>query len=614
MAPKELGLTFDASSDEGKELNVTFFPPLFLQRRIWILNVLRQESIIEVLDAGCGEGTLLSVLSVPSQWLEAPPQSLLYPNGRPSLDSASPINLFNSSSDPIPNLHITRIAGLDISSYDLKFAVDATAPPSAQDESLMDPWRLNKREGLRWEEMTAKIWQGGLETINEEFVGIECIVSTEVIEHLPPPILPFFAPVLLGVYRPKFLLITTPSYTFNARFTSPESHPSLRLRTGYADPTGRTDRIFRHHDHKFEWTPQEFREYCEKEAKEWGYSVEIGDIGRAQEVDEWGRDAELGGASLVAKFTRVDDERRYDRDDIEKRARSLVKTLSEEQSTSSPAETETDPAPASTTEHRLLVSHHHPAHECSQSPLSLQEIGDVVKSRMEGLRESFLRIEELWYDPEVSKACGGWIELLVRAVEEYDSTLLTLIRDAESPLSPGSEMNIQRHRDLWKVGLVGATTNPHPLWPTTEIIEEENDKSIEFLPSNWNPDVEYKSEYGDYSDDGAREVEIDYGQTAPSSSGEWEEEISYSTGEEGDVSWGEDDSGDVGANTSFAGGWGSWRDNMGSQSQWGEVKSGWGEKEEDRGKRRRSASVPALTSSSSTTGWDGDKSEDTSTS
>ena len=123
---------------------------------------------------------MLSVLSVPSQWLEVPPQSLLYPNGRPSLDSASPINLFNSSSDPIPNLHITRIAGLDISSYDLKFAIDATAPPSAQDESLMDPWRLNKREGLRWEEMTAKIWQGGLETINEEFVGIECIVSTEV--------------------------------------------------------------------------------------------------------------------------------------------------------------------------------------------------------------------------------------------------------------------------------------------------------------------------------------------------------------------------------------------------------------------------------------------------
>lgn len=137
-----------------------------------------------MLDIGCGEGQLLSVLCVPSRWLPAPQQSLLYSDGQPSSldrDSSSPVNLFNTPSDPIPNLHITRLAGLDISSYDLKFAVDATAPPSTQDSGAdIDPWRLNKREGLRWEELTVKIWRGGLETINEDFVRVECIVSTEV--------------------------------------------------------------------------------------------------------------------------------------------------------------------------------------------------------------------------------------------------------------------------------------------------------------------------------------------------------------------------------------------------------------------------------------------------
>ena len=61
--------------------------------------------------------------------------------------------------------------------------------------------------------------------------------------------------MLFGVYHPKFVLVTTPSYTSSARFTA-----SARL-VGYPDPTGRTDRIFRHHDHKFEWTREEFTMY-----------------------------------------------------------------------------------------------------------------------------------------------------------------------------------------------------------------------------------------------------------------------------------------------------------------------------------------------------------------
>ncbi|KAJ3809223.1 hypothetical protein F5876DRAFT_14255, partial [Lentinula aff. lateritia] len=469
------------------ELSVTFFPALFLQRRIWILDILRRENVSDVLDIGCGEGQLLSVLSVPSPWLPAPPQFLLNPNSQPK-EPTSPLNLYNTSSDPIPNLHITRLVGLDISTRDLEFAAQAIAPPANAEnteDSSIDPWRYRgHKDTVRWEEMTAKLWEGSLETINEEFVGTECIVSSEVIEHLSPTILPFFAPILLGVYKPKFLLITTPSYTFNALFTSPNSHPSVRLRTGYSDPTCRTDRIFRHDDHKFEWTPEEFHEYCKKEAVEWGYTVDVSDIGRAQDADEWGRDTEVGGASLVAIFTRIDV---VDRAAIEEKARAVVQAMLPQlqQSSSSPLTTP-PPTPPQSPELFSPIAHHclttfiHPAHASAQQPLPLHSIGDIVKSRMEDLRESFLRVEELWYEPEVAQACGGWIELLIAAVEQYDGSVIKLIN-----------RTIQRERDLWKICLVTAQNHPRPLWPTTEILVHEEgveDKSVEYMSSDWNPE------------------------------------------------------------------------------------------------------------------------------
>ena len=108
--------------------------------------------------------------------------------------------------------------------------------------------------------------------------------------------------MVLGVYHPYLLLITTPSYTFNARFTAPDAPRSAR--SGYLDPTKRTDRIFRHHDHKFEWTPEEFTAWCNAVGETWGYDVEVSGVGKAAGKDEWGRDEALGYASQVAAFKR----------------------------------------------------------------------------------------------------------------------------------------------------------------------------------------------------------------------------------------------------------------------------------------------------------------------
>lgn len=64
------------------------------------------------------------------------------------------------------------------------------------------------------------------------------------IEHLDEDMLERFAPSILGTYRPKVLLVTTPNYGFNVNFGEDDM---------LLDPTGRTDRRFRHDDHKFEY-------------------------------------------------------------------------------------------------------------------------------------------------------------------------------------------------------------------------------------------------------------------------------------------------------------------------------------------------------------------------
>jgi small RNA 2'-O-methyltransferase len=151
------------------ELKVTFFPPLVLQRRIWILDILRAEQTTKVLDIGCGEGQLLSVLSQPSPWLARPPQSVL---------SVMGIEDVEDHKEKIPNLHTTHLCGLDISDEDLAFAVQGTTPTPIGEA----PEEVSYASSLdyRWEPLQVKIWKGGLECINESFIDIECIVSTEV--------------------------------------------------------------------------------------------------------------------------------------------------------------------------------------------------------------------------------------------------------------------------------------------------------------------------------------------------------------------------------------------------------------------------------------------------
>ncbi|PWN40424.1 hypothetical protein IE81DRAFT_222175 [Ceraceosorus guamensis] len=230
------------------------------QRQAWILELLRKHQPSSIVDIGCGEGTLLSALCRP------PLQRDVFPLHRlPSLTRGA---------CPLPSHHwiysdadlscLTSLIGVDIDARAL--AAARTAILAAQGYRPMP----------RWMPFTVHLLHGTFETLDHRLVGCDAIVATEVIEHLAD--ISKFAPILLGMYKPKLLIITTPDYNFNLNF-HPEWENATSQAGGFPDPTGRTDRRFRHDDHKFEWTSQEFQHYCEGVASEHGYTVSFGGVG-----------------------------------------------------------------------------------------------------------------------------------------------------------------------------------------------------------------------------------------------------------------------------------------------------------------------------------------------
>lgn len=252
------------------------------------------------------------------------------------------------------------------------------------------------------------------------------------IEHLMDDVLVKVSPIVLGVYQPRVFLVTTPSYTFNRRW----SPPGAADPQGYLDPTGRTDRIFRHPDHKFEWTVDEFVQWCESVAHQWGYAVETTTIGIPKEQDPWGRDGVLGGATQVASFRRLDDEfSNAAREHGTQAVRSVIR----------------EP-------HTLVARHRHEAHVRAGYPSELREIETAMVLKFQQWGETTLGVQELWFTDNLPVLCGGSIEVMLEVAEK--STELELQGVAG------------QRREGWKVQLVGGLTDQLPEQSTQ--MESEN--------------------------------------------------------------------------------------------------------------------------------------------
>lgn len=107
---------------------------------------------------------------------------------------------------------------------------------------------------------------GSLQYRDERLAGHDAAAVMEVIEHIDLPKLDAFADVLFGCAKPGTVAITTPNVEYNQLFLD-EGQPA-RLR---------------HRDHRFEWTRDEFRQWCESVAQQYRYGFEISGIGEEHE-------------------------------------------------------------------------------------------------------------------------------------------------------------------------------------------------------------------------------------------------------------------------------------------------------------------------------------------
>jgi 3' terminal RNA ribose 2'-O-methyltransferase Hen1 len=140
---------------------------------------------------------------------------------------------------------VERVLGMDVSVRSLE---------RAGDRLHLD--RMSPRQRARIE-----LLHGSLVYRDERLKGFAAATVIEVIEHLDPPRLAALERVLFEAARPTFVIVTTPNREYNVNFH------------------GLAPGAFRHGDHRFEWTREEFHAWCNLQVEKFGYAVEHFPIG-----------------------------------------------------------------------------------------------------------------------------------------------------------------------------------------------------------------------------------------------------------------------------------------------------------------------------------------------
>jgi 3' terminal RNA ribose 2'-O-methyltransferase Hen1 len=123
-----------------------------------------------------------------------------------------------------------------------------------------------------------KLLQGSLIYRDERLAGFDAAAIVEVIEHLDPPRLRAFERAVFEFAQPRTVVLTTPNRDHNVKW------PSL--------PGG----DFRHRDHRFEWSREEFQTWARETAGRFHYDVRFLPVG--PEDTEVGSPTQMGVFSL----------------------------------------------------------------------------------------------------------------------------------------------------------------------------------------------------------------------------------------------------------------------------------------------------------------------------
>lgn len=152
--------------------------------------------------------------------------------------------------DLLAERQFERIVGMDVSIRSLEIA---------QRRLRLD--RIPDRQAER-----LKLIHGSLMYRDQRLANFDAAAIVEVIEHLDPPRLSAFERVVFEFARPKTVVMTTPNSEYNVKWET--------LAAGK----------FRHADHRFEWTRQEFQDWSNRVAGQHGYSVRFIPVGPVDEL------------------------------------------------------------------------------------------------------------------------------------------------------------------------------------------------------------------------------------------------------------------------------------------------------------------------------------------
>ena len=165
--------------------------------------------------------------------------------------------------DLLADRQFERIVGLDVSIRSLEIA-----------HQRLRLERIPDRQAER-----IKLIHGSLIYRDQRLANFDAAAVVEVIEHLDPPRLSALERVLFEFARPQTVVVTTPNSEYNVMWETL--------------PAGQ----FRHSDHRFEWTRQEFQDWSNRVAEQHGYSVRFVPIGPV--------DATVGSPTQMGVFERV---------------------------------------------------------------------------------------------------------------------------------------------------------------------------------------------------------------------------------------------------------------------------------------------------------------------
>ncbi|KAH9466367.1 hypothetical protein Pst134EB_001422 [Puccinia striiformis f. sp. tritici] len=441
-----------------------FFPSLVTQRRAFCLGFLKRQRVRTVLELGCGEGTLLGLLTNAASCLgEFPSPSDIERLNTEQInakDSAHKerLGVIEEVVKKTPeldyyqrDLHLELLIGLDLDPESLQRVQETIKLTNQKPQPGSFP--LNSR----WEPLRVELWSGDLALNNDRFKGIGCVVMSEVIEHLFPDQLNQCIPLIFGSYQPQWIVITTPNHEFNQyidQYSSLESRNEHR----FLDPTGRTERYFRDSDHKFEWTRDEFINWCQDVSSTYGYDYTLDGCGSYVNYFQQSISSTEPPAQPIPKSELPvpgSPEGFFATQCVVFKKRSESKGTDDGDKEIAPIGVDHPKAIKPEKGHKLIAVEEYRAHECVGQVAPKSEILEHVKRYLIDIGNARARLSELWLcDQGLDKLCAGRLIELILAFSDEDGWELSNDSSPVGPISSFTGMDA-----IWVTWIAFPTTN-----------------------------------------------------------------------------------------------------------------------------------------------------------